>query len=119
MLIAIFVTLPNLPKSPHALSLAVCRQERLRVTEIVLPHDFCGETMQGATEQPIKKLNFFEFPRVSPGGQPLAKEREDSETLIYARSTCLFNQFLARVCGCNPKVLPTEEYISDCSAALR
>ena len=83
-MIAIFVTLPNLPKSPHALSPADCRQERLRVTEIVLPHDFCGETMQGATEQLIKKLNFFEFPRVSPGGQPLAIEREDSEPFVHA-----------------------------------
>ena len=42
------------------------------------------------------------FRGVSPDGQPLAKEREDSEPLINALSTCLFDQFLARVCGCNP-----------------
>ena len=66
-----------------------------------------------------KKLNFFEFPRVSPGGQPLAKEREDSEPLVTAASAWLYNfevnlnqykVFLSPVsscvCGCNPKVLP-------------
>ena len=34
------------------------------------------------TEQPIKNLNFFDFPRASPGDQPLAKEPGDSGSEI-------------------------------------
>ena len=34
--------------------------------------------MQAVTEQLIKTFNVFDFPRVSPGDQPLAKEPEDS-----------------------------------------
>ena len=36
------------------------------------------KTMQAVMGRPIKKNNFFEFSRVSPGDQPLAKEPEDS-----------------------------------------
>ena len=53
------------------------RQERLAGTGNLLPQDFCGKTMQAVTEQPIKKLNFFEFLRVSPGVYLLAKKPED------------------------------------------
>ena len=39
---------------------------------------FYGKTMQVVMRQPIKRLTFLEFPRVSPGNnQPLAKEPED------------------------------------------
>ena len=65
-------------QSPQALWPAVGRQERLWGTGILLPQDFCSETMQTATRQPIKKFKFFEFSRVSPGDQPPAKEPEDS-----------------------------------------
>ena len=50
----------------------------LRGTGILLSQDFCGKTMQAVTEQPIKQFNFLEFPRVSSGDQPLAKEPEGS-----------------------------------------
>ena len=43
-------------------------------TGLLVLKDFCGKTMQAVTRQPI----LFEFPRVSPGNQPLAKEPEDS-----------------------------------------
>jgi len=29
-------------------------------------------------EQPIKKINFFHYPRVPPGNHPLTKKPEDS-----------------------------------------
>ena len=56
-------------------------QERLWGTGILLPQDFCGNdnaSRYAITEKPIKKIFFFEFSRVSPGDQPLAKEPEDS-----------------------------------------
>ena len=34
--------------------------------------------MEVIAGQPIKKLNFFEFPRVSTGAHPLTKKPEDS-----------------------------------------
>ena len=34
--------------------------------------------MQAVTGQPIKKIAFFEFSRVSPGDHPLTKKPEDS-----------------------------------------
>ena len=46
--------------------------------EFQLPQDFCDKTMQAVTGQPKEKKNFLEFPRVSPGEHPLAKEPEDS-----------------------------------------
>ena len=46
-------------QSPQALLPAVCRQERLWSTGILLPQDFCGKTMQAVAWQPIKNFNFF------------------------------------------------------------
>ena len=40
--------------------------------------------MEAVTGQPIQNFNFFEFSRVSPGDQPLAKELEDSEIKLQA-----------------------------------
>ena len=69
-------------QSPQALWPAVGRQERLRGTGILLPQDFCGNTMEALTElfqsSQSKKLIFFEFSRVSLGAHPLTKKPEDS-----------------------------------------
>ena len=70
---------------PQALWPAVGRQERLWGTGILLPQDFCGKTMEAATEliQSIqsKNLNFFES-----WGYPLTKKPEDSGYEIDDRS---------------------------------
>ena len=47
-------------------------------TGILLPQDFCDKTVEVVAGQPIKKFNFFEFPRVSTGAHPLTKKPEDS-----------------------------------------
>ena len=68
--------------NPQALWPAVCHQERLLGTRILLPQDFCSKTMQAVTERAIKKIKFFEFFRVSSGTHPLTKKPEDSEKQI-------------------------------------
>ena len=70
--------LSNWAQSNLALCLAVGRQERHRGTGILLPQDFCGKTMQAVYEAANQNIYFFEFLRVSPGNQPLAREDEDS-----------------------------------------
>ena len=70
--------------SPQDLWPVVGCQERLWGTEIFSLQDFCTKKMQvkdrAAIGQPIKKIyfNFFKFPKVSSGKQPLAKGSEDS-----------------------------------------
>ena len=75
------LTLPqSRTKSPLALWPAVGPQERLWGTGILLPHDFCGKTMEAVMEliqsSQSKHLNVFEFSRVSPGAYPLTKKPE-------------------------------------------
>ena len=73
-------------QSPQAFWSAFRRQERLWILEFYYRRkglqDFCGKTMEAVTEliqsSQSKNLNIFEFSRVSPGDQPLAKEPEDS-----------------------------------------
>ena len=49
--------------------------------------------MQAVTEQPIKKY-FFEFSRVFPGYQPLAKQPEDSGYEIEWGAQCKLRKLL-------------------------
>ena len=44
---------------------------------MLLPQDFCGKKSKPLRGSQSKNLNFFEFSRVFPDDQPLAKEPED------------------------------------------
>ena len=53
---------------------AVCRQEMLWSTGILLPQDFCGKAMEAAAGQPIKKFKYFRILQ-SVSWQPTADQR--------------------------------------------